>query len=55
MKVVDGFEDASVNVVIDAASESNDDSIVRDGRHIRGCNMMKVIDPGRGGMGEEVR
>lgn len=40
MKVVDGLVDASVNAVSDAASEVIEGSIVRDERHIRGCNMM---------------
>jgi hypothetical protein len=42
MKVVDGFADARVNAVIEAASESKEDPNVRAGRHIRGCSMMYV-------------
>jgi hypothetical protein len=43
MKVVDGLDDARVNAAIEAASESKEDSIVRDGRHIRGCSMINAI------------
>jgi hypothetical protein len=43
----------SVNAVNDATSELNEESIVRDGRPIRGCNMMIVIDLGRAVLGEE--
>ncbi len=48
----DGLVDASVNAVSDAASELNEDSIVRDGRHIRGFNMMIIIDRWTGLMGK---
>lgn len=54
MKVVDGLVDVSVNAVSEATSELNEDSIVRDGRYIRGCNMMVFAGRCIGVMAEDV-
>jgi hypothetical protein len=43
-----------VNAVSDVTSELNEESNFRDGRPIRGCNMMIVFDLGRGVMGKDV-
>lgn len=44
MKVVDGWGEEMVNPVSDATSELSELSIVLGGRHIRGCNMMVMMD-----------
>ena len=44
MKGVEGLVDVHVHAANDVVSEPREYSIVRDGRHIRGCNMMNVID-----------
>lgn len=44
MKRVVGLVDVHVHAANEVVSELSEYSIVRDGRHIRGCNMMHVID-----------
>lgn len=44
MKVAVGLVEANVNAVIDAARELIEASIIPDGRPIRGCNMMNMIE-----------